>query len=156
MTRLKDIESTYGSDTIFILGKGPSADKIPPEVYAGSLVIGINDAERIYPADISIFHAEWVTRALTETGPRARLYLSSIPFPAAADRTVRAPHASLSQESSDLMVQRLLLDDIVIEDVLFMTALQVAHAVAELRGRPQTVYMVGFDFQPDLGSAQAL
>lgn len=154
--QLKDIVSTYGTDTIFILGKGPSADAIPTEVYAGSLVIGLNDAERIYPADISIFHAAWVPRALAETGPRARLYLSSIPFPAGGSKVVQLPYLPLSQENADLMVQRLLSDDIVIEDVLFMSALQVARAVAALRGRPQTVYMVGFDFRADLGAAQAL
>ncbi|SEN73946.1 N-acetylneuraminate synthase [Loktanella fryxellensis] len=66
----------------------------------------------------------------------------------------RAPHISLGQESADLMVQRLLSDDFAIEDVLFMSALQVAREVARHRGRPQQVYMVGFDFQPELGYAQ--
>ena len=155
-TQIKDIVSTYGTDTIFILGKGPSADEIPVEVFAGSLVIGINDAERIYPADISIFYEDWVMRALHETGPRARLYLTSAELKAPNAQVVQLPHLPLTQENSDLMVQRLLSDDIVIEDVLFMTALQVARTAARIKGRPQAVYMVGFDFRADLGTAHAL
>lgn len=135
------------------MGKGPSVDNIPPEVYAGSLVIGINDAERIYPAEISIFHADWVKGALEETGPRAQLYLTSTDFLPASAAVIRAPHVPLSQESSDLMMQRLLSGTFVVEDVLFMSALQVAREVARHRGRPQRVYMVGFDFCPELGYA---
>lgn len=148
------IASTYGTDTIFILGKGPSADEVPPEVFSGSLVIGINDAERIYPADISIFHADWVIRSLQESGPKAQLYLTSSGYcPSPGHKVLQAPYVSLTQEGADLMVQRLLADDFVVEDVLFMSALRVAREVAELRGRPQKVYMVGFDFRPELGYA---
>ncbi|WP_311269009.1 N-acetylneuraminate synthase family protein [Sphingobium sp. WCS2017Hpa-17] len=155
-TPISAIASTYGTDTIFILGKGPSADSVPAEVYAGSLVIGINDAERIYPADISIFHADWVKQSLAESGARARLYLTSTDFQTAGAEVVRAEHVPLSQESGDLMMQRLLGGDFVIEDVLLISALQVARKVAEARGRPQTVYLVGFDFRADMGSAHAL
>lgn len=148
------IASIYGTDTIFILGKGPSADEVPPEVFSGSLVIGINDAERIYPADISIFHADWVIRSLQESGPKAQLYLTSSGYcPSPGHKVLQAPYISLTQEGADLMVQRLLADDFVVEDVLFMSALRVAREVAELRGRPQQVYMVGFDFRPELGYA---
>lgn len=119
-------------------------------------MIGINDAERIYPSDISIFHADWVKQALTKEGPRARLYITSTDFAPAGTEVLHAPHLPLTQESSDLMVQRLLSDDVVIEDVLFLTALQVARQVARSRGRKQTVYMVGFDFRADAGNAQAI
>jgi sialic acid synthase SpsE len=154
--QLKNIASIYGTDTIFILGKGPSADQVPPEVFAGSLVIGINDAERIYPADISIFHSKWVLNALEQNQPRARLYLTSSDISLSSGNSICLPYEPLSQESADLMMQRLLGDQIVLEDVLFMTALQVARKVATLRGRRQTVYMVGFDFRADLGSAHSL
>ncbi len=157
MNQIGAIASTYNTDTIFILGKGPSADLVPPEVYAGSLVIGLNDAERIYPADISIFHADWVKNALAETGSRARLYLTSTDFrPSNNAEVLYAPHKPLTQESSDLMIQRLLSDTFVIEDLLFLSALKVARLAASFRGRPQTVYMVGFDFRPELGFASAV
>ena len=149
-----DIASTYGTDRIFILGKGPSANDFPPEVFAGSLVIGINDAERIYPADITLFHADWVARELEKAGPRAQLYLTSTNFRPVGTQTLQVPHVALTQENADLMLQRVLSNDIVIEDVLFLSALRVAREVAECRGKPQTVYMVGFDFNADLGYAR--
>lgn len=157
MNQINAIASTYSTDTIFILGKGVSADLISPEVYAGSMVIGLNDAERIYPADISIFHAEWVKEALNETGIRARLYFTSTDFtPQAPAKSIKAPYMPLSQENSDLMISKVLLDDFVVADLLFISALQVARAVAKVRGRTQTVYMVGFDFNPDQGMSSAI
>ena len=130
-----DVASIYGTDTIFVLGKGPSADLVPAEVFSGALTIGINDAERIHPTDISIFHADWVARAITETGPKAQLYLTSTDFRPERGRVLHVPHVALTQENSDLMMQRLLSPDLVLEDVLFMTALRVARAVADRRGR---------------------
>lgn len=152
-SRVDAIASTYSTDTIFILGKGPSADDIPVEIFSGSLVIGLNDAERIYPADISIFHANWVSRSIAETGPRSRIYLTSTDFETVNAEVVHRPHIPLSQETADLMVQRLLSQEFVVEDVLFMSALRIAREVADLTGRTQKVYMVGFDFRPDLGYA---
>lgn len=148
--------STYGTDTIFILGKGPSVDLVKPEVYAGSLVIGINDAERIAPADISIFHGDWVKDAIADSGFRSRLYITSYPFDAKGVPVVVAPYVPLTQESSDLIMQRFMSDDFVIEDVLFLSALKVAKEIARIRGRKQTVFMVGFDFDPALGHSHKL
>lgn len=51
-----DIASTSDTDTIVILGKGPSADQVSKRVFEDAVVIGINDAERIHPADVTIFH----------------------------------------------------------------------------------------------------
>jgi N-acetylneuraminate synthase len=147
------IASIYSTDTIFILGKGPSANDVPATVYEGSLVIGVNDAERIYPTAITIFHADWVKLALDEAGAKAQLYLTSTDFRPAHAHVVRTPHAVLGQESNDLMMQRLLSGPFVVEDILFISALKVALEVARTRGRPQRVYMVGFDFSPEAGYA---
>lgn len=150
-TLLKNIESIYSTDTIFILGKGPSADLVRPEVFTSSLVIGINDSERITPADVTLFHAPWVEKALADSGFRSRLYLAPAPFPSGGRDVVVCPFVPLTQDSSDLMMQRFLSDQFAIEEVLFISALQLARKVAELRGRTQTVYMVGFDFDATAG-----
>jgi len=154
--RVGDIASTYGTDTIFILGKGPSADLVRPEVFAGSLVIALNDAERIAPADITLFHEDWVKTALAGAGGRSRLYITSTDFRPVRGDVVQAPYVPLSQESSDLMMQRFQSGEFVLEEVQFLSALKVARMAAERRGRPQTVYMVGFDFQTSLGYASAI
>lgn len=155
-TLLNDIASIYSTDTIYIVGKGPSVDDIRPEVYQGSLVIGINDAERIAPADITVFHGEWVERGLAESQFKSRLYVTSHGFDAKGKAVHVAPHVPLTQASSDLIMQRFMSDDLVIEDVLFLTALKIARKVAELKGRQQTVYMVGFDFDASAGLSQRL
>jgi N-acetylneuraminate synthase len=150
-TLLKNVESIYSTDTIFILGKGPSADLVRPEIFTSSLVIGVNDAERLAPADVTIFHAPWVERALAASGFRSRLYLAPAPFHSGGRDVLVCPFVPLTQASSDLMMQRFLSENFSIEEVLFISALQLARKVAELRGRKQTVYMVGFDFDPAAG-----
>ncbi|MGF0537897.1 N-acetylneuraminate synthase family protein [Agrobacterium sp. ES01] len=152
--QISDIASIYATDTIFILGKGPSAGEIPPSIFDGSLVIGVNDAERIQPTDISIFHADWVKAALEASGPKAQLYLTSTDYRPTEGKVIRVPHESLGQESGDLMMQRLLSGPLVIEDVLFISALKVCLEVAKVRERAQKVYMIGFDFTPEAGYAE--
>jgi sialic acid synthase SpsE len=148
---LKNVESVYSTDTIFILGKGPSADLVQPALFTSSLVIGINDAERMMPVDVTIFHAPWVEKALADSGFRSRLYLSPAFFPSGGRDALVCPFVPLTQASSDLMMQRFSSDRFSIEEVLFISALQLARKVAELRGRRQTVYMVGFDFDAAVG-----
>lgn len=155
--QIASIASTYGTDNIFILGKGPSADQVLPAVYANSLVIGVNDAERIAPVDISIFHEKWVEAGLAESGYRSRLYITSQPdFAPASRQVIHAPHVPLSQENSELIMQRFMGDELVIEDILFLTALKVARVVADARGRQQNVYLVGFDFNPQVGYSKSI
>jgi N-acetylneuraminate synthase len=155
-TRIADIASTYGTDTIFILGKGPSADLVSPDAFAGSLVVAVNDAERIAPADITLFHADWVTESVVANGLRSRLYVTSTDFQPVGREALRVPFVPLRNDTSDLLMQRFLSDSFVLEEVLFLSALNVACQVALARGRRQTVYMVGFDFQPDAGIAEAI
>jgi N-acetylneuraminate synthase len=151
-----NIASTYSTDTIIILGKGPSADDVRKEVLTGSLVIALNDAERIAPADITLFYADWVKQGLAASGYRSRLYVTSSDFDPPNRETVRVPHYPLTQESSDLVMQRFMTDEFAIEDVLFLSALKLARMVARQRGRTQTVYMIGFDFQPSKGFSQSI
>ena len=155
-SRIADIASIYSTDTIFILGKGPSADAIAPEVLAGALVIAVNDAERIAPADITLFHDKWVEDSLVRNGLRSRLYVTSTGFRPARGEVLDAPFAPMGNDGGDLMMQRLLGEDFAIEEVLFLSALRMARMVAAARGRRQTVYMVGFDFQAEAGLARAV
>lgn len=156
-SQISNIASTYGTDNIFILGKGPSADLVHPEVYAGSLVIGINDAERIAPADISIFYERWVAESLKDIGYRSRLYVTSLnDFSPEGHSVVHVPHIPLTQSSSELLMQRFMSDELVIEDLLFITAIKLAKKIADVRQRPQNVFMIGFDFDPAAGYSKSI
>lgn len=156
MSLIANTASTYVNDTIVILGKGPSADEVRKEVFVDSLVIAVNDAERIAPADITLFHADWVKQGLATSGYRSRLYVTSCSFSAPNRDVVHVPYVPMSQESSDLVMHRLMSDDFALEDMLFLSALKVARLVAQQRGRPQTVYLVGFDFEPGKGVSLAI
>lgn len=142
------------------MGKGPSVDHINPSVLANALVIGINDAERIAPCDISILREYWVHDALKASGWRSRLYVTATDLVAPRSEVVRVRHVAGAQEGTDIMMSRLVSEspgeDFVIEDVLFLSALRLARLIARQRGRKQTVYMLGFDFAADKGYAHAI
>ncbi len=125
-------------------------------MFAGSLVIAVNDAERIAPADITIFHADWVKKALAQSGFRSRLYIAPTDFQPERGEALRAPFEPLQNDASDLMMQRFQSEEFAIEEVLFLSALKVAKRIAQARGRRQTVYMAGFDFQAAAGLSQAI
>lgn len=152
--------STFATDTIFILGKGASVDRINPAVLANSLVIGLNDAERIAPCDISIFHEEWVHDALRASGWRSRLYITSTAIQPPRGKVYKARYVPAAQEGIDVMLSRLVMDnpdqDFVIEEVLFLSAIRLARMIAKGRKRTQTIYMLGFDFTMSRGYAHAI
>jgi len=154
---IKDIESLYPTNDIFIIGKGPSIDLINQKIFEKSLVIAINDSDRIYPADITIFYSNWVKKSIENEGINSSLYISSTDFQASKfsniAKSIRRPHISLNNDNADLMIQRLLGNEIIIEDVLFLTALQIARQIALLRNTAQNVYMVGFDFSGSDGQS---
>lgn len=153
LSKIESLVKKHNRDDIFVIGKGPSVDRVNHRVFEGALTIGVNDAERIYPTDITIFHADWVKRAVAPSGGRAKLYLTSTDFSSEQADVFRLEHMRLSQDGVDLMLQRLLGGAIVIEDVLFMTALNIAIKVSKMKNRKQNVYMVGFDFDPAQGYA---
>jgi sialic acid synthase SpsE len=155
-TQLESIALTYATDTIFILGKGQSADLVAPQLFADSLVIAINDAERIAPTDVTVFHAPWVVRGLADSGFRSGVYVTAQPFDAQGKGVMVVPYMPLTQASADLLMQRFMSEEFILEEVLFLSALQIARQVAKLRGRVQTVYMIGFDFDSSAGYSKAV
>ncbi|SOE39030.1 N-acetylneuraminate synthase family protein [Delftia acidovorans] len=156
-SQIENIVSTYGDDNIFILGKGSSADLVNSDVYKKSLVIAINDAEQIYPADITVFREEWAGDAIAAHGFRSKIYVTSLQnFLPLGKNVIRIPHVPLTQESSELIMQRLMGDSMVMEDILFLTALKIAREVANIRLRRQNVYLVGFDFNASAGYSKAI
>lgn len=150
LNQIKDIAFTYQTNDIFIIGKGPSIDLIDKKVFQNSLVIAINDSDRIYPSDITIFHADWVKKSIVNEGINSTLYITSTDFNSndfsKSAKTVKRPYVSLNNDNADLMIQRLLGNEIIIEDILFLTALQISRQVGLLKELTQNVYMVGFDF----------
>lgn len=146
----------YDTDTIVILGKGPSADSVSNRVFDDSVVIGINDAERIQPTDITIFHENWVADSLKDDGLRSKAYITSTEFEEPGHTVVKLPYKPLSNDEEDIMLSRFQnREEIAIEEAMFLTGLEVARNIADQKGKKQTVYMIGFDFTPESGNARA-
>ena len=160
LTLIKDIVSAYPTNDIFIIGKGPSIDLINQKVFEKSLVIAINDSDRIYPSDITIFNNDWVKNSIENEGINSSLYISSTDFDASnyseIAKSIKRPYFHLNNDNADLMIQRLLGNEIIIEDVLFLTALQIARQIALLKKSQQNVYMVGFDFSGYDGQSEKI
>jgi sialic acid synthase SpsE len=151
--RLANIASTYATDTVLILGKGPSIDSIPQEVSQKYLTIGINDVEKLLDVDIAVLREEWAVRSVLEHGATANLYFSPVEWTHEGSATVvQVPVIERNQETASMMTQRLLdLDSFAIEEVVFFSALKLAMAIAQFRGRTQRVFLLGFDFDPAQG-----
>ena len=153
--QIKNIALKYDTDNIYILGKGPSIDQIDVSAFNDGVVIGINDAERISPADVSIFHDEWVLESLQLNGYESQLYVTNQSMQEGIPH-FRANYVRAEQESDELLVQRFYDEPIYIEDVMLITALKFACMVASLRMRRQQVYLVGFDFDMSYGHSKAI
>lgn len=151
---------TFNTDTIFILGKGASVDKVDLAVLANNLVIGLNDSERIAPCDITIFRDEWVRDALEDNGYRSRLYICPTELSLSNGDVAKVKYVSGNSGGTDMMMSRLLSDKpgemFAIEDVLFISALRLARLISTQRERKQSVYMIGFDFSVDRGYSKAI
>lgn len=150
-----EISGHRDTDSIVILGKGPSADQVHTRVLQNSLVIGINDAERIHPTDVTIFHEDWVGESVAEDGLRSQVYVTSTDFQAPGRTVVRLPFEQLSNDAEDQVLLRFQdRSRAAIEEAMFLTGLEIARAVADHRDTTLKVYMVGFDFTPDSGLAR--
>ncbi|QPR35832.1 N-acetylneuraminate synthase family protein [Delftia acidovorans] len=156
-SQIENIVSTYSDDNIFILGKGSSADLVDTGLLKKSLIIAVNDAEQICPADITVFREEWAGDAIVAQGCRSHAYVTSLPgFAPAGRKVIHVPHVPLTQESSELLMQRFMSVPVVIEDILLLTALKIAREVAGIRRRRQNVYFVGFDFDASAGYSKSI
>lgn len=101
---------------------------------------------------MSIFHEEWVRHSLVESGFRSDLYLSPFRIQDKNAKFLQLDFVALSDDSSDLLMARLLSDEeLVIEEVLFLSALKVARVVRELLKASIEVFLVGMDFDADQG-----
>ena len=148
--RLKNIGSKYDTDNIFILGKGPSVDEVDTRCFDKGIVIGINDSERIAPADISIFHDDWVLESIRLNGYKSDLYLTNCHLPHKVSHLL-IPYVKADQKNSELIVQRFFDKILSIENIMFITALKISRLIADFRMRRQQVYLLGFDFDMSRG-----
>ncbi len=149
------LADAYNDDVVVVLGKGPSLDEIDFAGVAGHFVIALNDAERFAPTDVALFHEEWAADAIADAGATAKLYVTSTEFQPPRGQVIQVPFEPLTNDTADLMLSRVLdTSAFAIEEAMVLSALELASYVAQHRGRPQTVYLLGFDFTLELGHSR--
>lgn len=95
--------------------------------------------------NVAIFHEDWVWEQVKESPRPAEAYLTSVKRSAENGSLYYGDYAALTQESSELMYQRLFSNSLVVEEVMFLTALRIGLQVAHSTGSKE-IYFVGFDF----------
>lgn len=132
-----------------ILGKGASVDDIDAACLKGAFVVGLNDAELLCPTDVTILYEAWVFDQLPQRS--ASLYLSFVDPPDSNGGEVFfGEYEPLTQSNSELMFQRIFSNSMVVEEVMFLTALRIAF-FAWRRGISPNVFLVGLDFSVEAG-----
>lgn len=132
-----------------ILGKGASVDDIDPACLARAFVVGLNDAELSGPTDVTILHETWVFEQLPQRS--ASVYLSFVDPPDSNGGEVfLGEYEPLTQSNSELMFQRMFSQSMVVEEVIFLTALRIAF-FGWSRGISPNVFLVGLDFSVEAG-----
>jgi sialic acid synthase SpsE len=145
---LSKIVSRYDSDSLMIIGTGISAGQIDPEMSRTTLAIGLGYAELAAHIDIALTDG---TQRLDNIGAeayRSEIYLAPNKFDASPGQLLVFPRSQLSPDGLPPDLTGFLFSDFRLTEPLFVSALQLALQVAKLRGRIQTVYVVGLDFEP--------
>lgn len=115
-----------------------------------SFIIAVNDASLIASPNITIFYEAWVWDELRRGQTESDIYLSAFPLEDPPNNYFLAPFEPLTQENSELMIQRLFTLSIAVEEIMFLTALRIALQVREMFSSTN-IYFVGFDFSIEQG-----
>lgn len=151
---LRGLADRVATDDIYVIGKGPSLDAIDLARLPAGIVINLNDSERIKAGDIGVFSANWVRHSLQDEGFRCGFYLAGKPLPPDVPHVVLPP-IPLELDQEELEIVRLEREEFYDEPFVLLNALKVADRIGRLRRKPQTVYLLGFDFSISSGSLSA-
>jgi sialic acid synthase SpsE len=148
---IENIGSGSAVDKIFIIGKGPSIDEIGDVAFPpGSLIININDSEKVIQGHIGIFSSNWVRHSLKDRGFKCKYYLAGKPLPSGIAHTVLAA-IPFELDDEELSTYRLSRDEFYDETFVLSNALKVAVLVSKITEKKPDVYLLGFDFSTQKG-----
>lgn len=156
LNQIKNIASTLKTDNIIVLGKGVSVDSVDLAALSKFFIIGINDAERIIPCDVSVFHEEWVVKSLEDNHFNSEHYITSVDFQSSKRiNKILTGYSPIQQNEIDVMVGSLVrnLDDAIfnLDEILFFSALKISRYLSKFTEKKLNVYMIGFDFDTSSG-----
>jgi sialic acid synthase SpsE len=139
---------------IVIIGKGASADFIDTTFFDDFVVINVNDSEKIYPGDVSVFHHEWVLNELQRVKPKCKLYITDRQL-SDAPSIIYADFIPYDPDTVDFLLSRFFSNDLHIEHAILLSALKIANELGKLAKKRIKVYLIGFDFTTKKGWSRA-
>ncbi len=145
-TQLKSTLSKSSVRKVYIIGKGPSVYEVDTSqlLSRDSVVINLNDSEKILPGDFAILHRAWAYQSVRECGFKAACYISDIPITSAT--YIPAKYYPSTYDSFENVVNLLLKEELFVSDFLFLSALKLSMIISNLFKTAIKVYFLGFDF----------
>lgn len=148
--QIRNTDSAWSTDNIFIIGKGPSVDELDGFELPDGLIININDSEKIIQGHIGIFSGNWVRHSLKERGFKCRYYLAGKPLPVHVPHDLTLPFP-LEIDSEELILYRFGLEEYYDESFVLCNALKLCRQLAVYLNKRFNVYLLGFDFSTAKG-----
>ncbi len=144
LSKIKELVENSKDNKIYVVGKGPSLNKLDKDLLKEGIVINLNDSERFYAGHIGILHSFWAHHSVEKNGFKAGFYLTDreMSSDVANDKIPFIPHNLGHFDSfGDLENQGLY-----ISDFLFISALKLGMLIADAAGKKMEVVFIGFDF----------
>jgi len=149
---LASLDDKPNDNMIILLGKGPSLDNVNLPLPQDIFTIGINDAERINPCDISLLRQPWCLSSVQDNNYASRCYVSPFELPDPIISIKLNPY-QLESRPLDIAVSILIgnniFEDFYLDKNIFISALYLCKCLALLRNKRQEVILLGFDFAGD-------
>ena len=142
----------YPGNEILIFGSGTSLDLIDPEAFNNKFKLGLNHIDHKYVMDISVLNSQWYTSPLNSEGHNSQLYITKNEI-----SNIQIDHLVCKDSSNSISSPEIIgLDEILIANPLFLTALNLCLKIARIRNAAQNVYFLGFDFDFEKGFSRGL
>ena len=152
MTDLKNILLKYSGNDIYIFGSGASLDLIDTKSFNNNFKIGLNNVDHKYIMDVSVLNKQWFTNALNPEGHNSKIYITKNEI-----RNSKIDQLICQESSNSITNQEIInLDEVLIANPLFLTALNLCVKIAKIRNENQNVYFLGFDFDFEKGFSRGL
>ena len=148
---LKKLISSKSPSDIFIIGKGPSIDQIDLSMLKDSIVINVNDSEKIYKGDIGVFHDQWVADSLNHEY-KCDLYFYNNNLQLNDNKNfIGLDYYPYTPSNANSIINRFFEDELCIEQPMVISALRIAHEIGRNLNEKPNVYLLGFDFTSKKG-----
>ncbi len=150
--QIASIASESNTPNIYIIGKGPSIDRVRTDKITDGIIINLNDSEVIKRGDFCVFSANWVRHSLLKSGFSSGFYLAGKPLPDQVPYELLPP-IPIEMDHDDLSVHRLQKPEFYDEPLVLLNALKLAIQITKKKSAKEksNIYVLGCDFSTGEG-----